>query len=169
MQPYLDINHHLIPEMFYGVHIRIFGWPIHGFQILVLKETTSGSVCVGRIIILDQDKVVLEGGSCPGWATLLQHACTLACPWCRLAHLLTFAIIVESSPYDDRWTDIIIWSLPTDINVPLTLPPVYRARPPVRCNLNLDSSVKVQCRQWRMSLTHWRLAYWRWCRRCLVA
>ena len=41
-----------------------------------------------------------------------------------------------------------------------------QARPYVWCTLNLDSSVMIQCRQWQMSNTRWRLAHWRRCRRC---
>ena len=52
----------LVPGVFYGVH---FGWPIHDFHVLVLHEIPSASGCVGQNIILDQDKAVLEGGSCP--------------------------------------------------------------------------------------------------------
>ena len=29
------------------------------------------------------------------------------------------------------------------------------------CYLNLDSSMWIQCRQWQMSQTRWRLAHWR--------
>ena len=52
----------LVPGVFYGVH---FGWPIHDFHVLVLHEIPSASGCVGQNIILDQNKAVLEGGSCP--------------------------------------------------------------------------------------------------------
>ena len=38
---------------------------------------------------------------------------------------LTFATIVKSSQYDDRWTDISILSLHTDFNVFLILRPVH--------------------------------------------
>ena len=43
----------------------ISGWPIHDFHVLVLQEIPSGEGSVGRGIILDQYKVVLESGSCP--------------------------------------------------------------------------------------------------------
>ena len=51
--------------------------------------------------------------------------------------------------------------------MPRTLPMCLctRSRPSVGCNLNLYSSVKIQCLQ-RMSQTRWRLAYWRWCQWC---
>ena len=61
-----NMNRHLDQEMFYGVHIWTFGWPIHDFHVLVLQEICSGLGCVGRSIILNQDIVVLEGGSNPG-------------------------------------------------------------------------------------------------------
>ena len=79
----------------------------------------------GVFIMLDQDKVVLEDSLCPERETLLQH---------RSVHLmvhgvghhrqLTIATIMKSRPYD-RWTDITICFLHTDINVPLTLPPTH--------------------------------------------
>ena len=40
-----------------------------------------------------------------------------------------------------------------------------RARPSGWCNLNREVSVKIQCHQWRMSQTRWRLTQWRRCRR----
>ena len=42
----------------------------------------------------------------------------------------------------------------------------YLARPFVWCDLNLDSSVMIQCRQWRMSGARWHLSHWRWCPGC---
>ena len=98
-----------------------FWWPINDLHVLVLKETPSGSGCVGWNIILEQDKVVLGGGSYPWKETLLQHT-----PVHLLVHIavqhnqLTFSTIVKSSPWNDRWTDNNICSLHIDINVPLT-------------------------------------------------
>ena len=61
-----DMNCHLVPEVFYGVHIWTFVWLIHDFHILVLKGIPNGSDCVGRSIISYKEKDVLEGGSCSG-------------------------------------------------------------------------------------------------------
>ena len=59
------MNRNLVPAVFYGVHIQTFRWPIHDIHVLVLQEIPAGSDCVAQRIILEQDKVVLEGGSCP--------------------------------------------------------------------------------------------------------
>ena len=57
--------------------------------------------------------------------TLLQHTSVHSLVHGAVRHnQLTFATIVKFSPYNDRWTDIIICSLHTDIAVPLTLPPM---------------------------------------------
>ena len=60
------------------------------------------------------------------------------------------------------------------ISIPCTRTSMYlwpchlrtRIRPSVWCNLNRDSSMKIQCRQWRMFQKRWPLAHWRqrrWC------
>ena len=59
------MNRLLVPDVLYGVHIRTFGWPIHDFNILVLQKIPSGLGCVGRSIIVDEDKIVLEISFCP--------------------------------------------------------------------------------------------------------
>ena len=46
-----------------GVHIQNFGCAIDDFHVLVLQEIRSGPGYVERSIILDQDNIVLEGGS----------------------------------------------------------------------------------------------------------
>ena len=68
----------------------------------------------------------VEGGSCPGWETLLQHSSVHLLAHGAVQHnQLTFATIVKSSPYDDRWTNINLCSLHTDIYVLLNQPPRY--------------------------------------------
>ena len=88
------------------------------------------------------------------------HTCCLIVPFSATS--LRLPPWGKSSSYDDRLTDITICSLHTTINVPYCRLHT-RAHQPVWCNLNIDSSVKIQCRQWWIS---WRLAYWRWCWRC---
>ena len=54
-------------------------------------------------------------------------------------------------------------------NRPTALPPCHlrtRARPSVWCKLNLGSSVKIQCWQWRVPQTRYSLAHWQRRRRC---
>ena len=45
-----SMNRHLVPEVFYGVHIRIFGWQIHDFHVLILQwqYLGPGQCCSGR-------------------------------------------------------------------------------------------------------------------------
>ena len=76
-----------------------FGWPIHDFHVLVLQQICSGSGSVGQSIILDQDKVVLDGvGSCPQKETLFQYTPVfLLVHSAAKDHQLTFATIVKSS------------------------------------------------------------------------
>ena len=120
-----DMNRHLVPEVLYGVRIRTFGWPVHDFLVLIIQEIPGGSGCVWRSLILDQDKV-LEGGSCPGWETLLQHMCVHLLVHCAVQHnKLTFATVAKSSPLDERWTDITICCPHTEIYGPLTLPYIH--------------------------------------------
>ena len=45
-----DINHHLIQEVFYGVHIWSFVWPIHNFYISVFQEIWSCLGCGGTAL-----------------------------------------------------------------------------------------------------------------------
>ena len=107
------MSRHLVPKMFYVVHIKAFRWPIHDFHVLVIQEIPSGVGYVGRSIILNQDPVDLEG------ETLLQHMCIhLLVHGTIQTNQLTYATMVKSSPYDDRWTDIIICSLHRHIIVP---------------------------------------------------
>ena len=88
-----DMNLYLVPGVFWGVHSRTFGWPIHDFHVLVLQEIICGLGCGGRSIILNQNKVFLEGSSCPERETLPSVSCTHTsmclspCRLCTRAHL----------------------------------------------------------------------------------
>ena len=81
---------------------------------------------LGQSIFVDQDEVVLKGGSCPGLEILLQHTPVHLLVHDAVQHnQFTFATIVKSSLYNDRWTGITICSLLTDINVPPILPTTW--------------------------------------------
>ena len=140
------MNGYLVPELFYEIHMRtldrqsmtpMFGSPgnhqwlgLCGVEHYMEPEQSySGSLLLSR---------VRDFGAA--------HVCTLAGSRCRPAQPAQFYHHSEIYSYDDRCTDITIPSLHTYINVSLTLPPTHRIRPSVWCNLNLDSSVKIQCR-----------------------
>ena len=154
--------------VFYGVHNWTLGWPIHDLHVMLLQEILCGSGCVQRSIILDQNKVVVEGSSCPALETFLQKT-----PLYLLVHdaiqynQLTFVVIEKSSASDDGWLALL--SVPCT-KTSMCFSPCYLRtwpRPSVWCKWNLDSSVKTKCRQWRMSqVTRWRLAHWRRRQRC---
>ena len=148
----MDTNHHLVSEVFYEVHIWTFGWPIHDLEPCLGSSEKS---LVARAVW--DEALSWTRTNCSGrWLLprvrgfIAAHVCTLAGSWRPPHSQLTFAAIVKSTPYDDRGTHITICSLHTGINMPLDLPPTHRAPPSAWCNLNLDSSVKIQCRQWRM-------------------
>ena len=74
----------------------------------------------------------------------------------------TFCLHCEIQPI--RWQMTNITIICTQTSMCLSHFPLRtRPRP---CNLNLDSLVKIQCRQWRMLQTRWCLTHWRRRRRC---
>ena len=135
---------------------------------LILQKTPSGPGCVGLSNILDQDKVVLESGSCLGKENLLQHTSVHLLIHGAIHHNhLTFAAIVKSNPYDGRWADITICSPHMDINVPLPLPPTHPSSPifvmhldPWLISEGAVSPVSDVPTQWRLAYWHWRLFWW---------
>ena len=107
---------------------------------------------------LGPGKVILEGVSCSGIGLLQHTSLHLLVSWCRAAQPAHFCH--HSEIQSIRWQKDRHYHLfPTQTSMCLS-PCCLRtwARPSVWCNLNLDWSVKIQCHQWRMSQTCWRIA-----------
>ena len=161
----MDMNHHLIPEVFYGVHILSFGMT-HPW---VLQPGYTGKSLVarvvwGRALLWTRKKLFHKGALAQGKRLCCStHLCIC---WFMVPSSTTSSLLPSS------WNHAHMMSEGPTSSVPCTQTPMClsqcrlhtRDHPLGWCNLNLDSSVKIQ---WWMSKTQsWCLAHWRWCRQC---
>ena len=97
------MNRHLVLDVFCGVHIRTFGWPIHKLHVLVLQEIPSGLgwVCVYvRVWVGGWVVVCVAGGGGGGGGGGLLPRQTCSGKWLLLrksAHLLVLGFLVPFS------------------------------------------------------------------------
>ena len=144
-----DVNHHLFPEVYYWFIFGLFRWPIHtstpwfSRKSLTIRDGLYGA-----------EHYLGPGQDFRGrWLLsrvrdfVAAHFFTLDCSWCRPAHPAYFL------PVYTMTDGPIFPSVPCTQTSRGLSPCRLRtgARPSVWCYLNLDSSVKLQCRQWQMS------------------
>ena len=170
----MDMNSHLAPGCSMGL-IYLDSWMANPrFPRTDSREIRGGSGCMGRSIILDQNKIVLEQGCSGRWllfkvrpfvaasvhlpvhSAIQYNQLTFATSWNR-AHMMTDGPTLPSVPCTQISMCLSRYCLHT------------RACRFVWCNVNLHSSVKIQRRYWQMSQRRWRLAHWWQRQRCTKA